>query len=140
MKKIKNMFKILRQTGIDKLLSSYILLVFICAVLLVLIEPTFHSLMDGIWYSVVTIATVGFGDLVVTTTLGKVISIILILSGVLIVALLTGTLVNYYNTLNEIRQKDKFMKMLDKLEVLPSLSKEELGKIAEEIKEIRLKK
>lgn len=139
MRQIKNMFKILRQTGIDKLLISYLLLMFICAVVLVIIEPTFHTLMDGIWYSVVTIATVGFGDLVVTTTLGKIISIILIFSGVLIVALLTGTLVNYYNTINEARQKGKLMDMLDKLENLPDLSKEELESISNEIKAMRFK-
>jgi len=46
------------------------------------VEPnTFHTFFDGIWWAIVTAATVGYGDIVPKTTAGKVIAILLILLG-----------------------------------------------------------
>ncbi|WP_110928841.1 potassium channel family protein [Bacillus massiliglaciei] len=47
-----------------------------------MMEPeTFPSLFEGIWWAIVTMSTVGFGDYVPQTAAGKWIGIILILSG-----------------------------------------------------------
>jgi len=47
-----------------------------------LVEPnTFHTFFDGIWWAIVTSATVGYGDIVPKTTAGKVVAILLILLG-----------------------------------------------------------
>ncbi|CAH0344585.1 potassium channel family protein [Bacillus sp. CECT 9360] len=60
-----------------------IIIVFICFGLLIhLVEPeTFGTVYDGIWWAVVTISTVGYGDFAPSTAVGKAIGIILILSG-----------------------------------------------------------
>lgn len=58
-----------------------------------LAEPkTFTSIFDGIWWAVVTIATVGYGDFAPATLLGKIIGIILILSG-------AGLVTSYFGTI-----------------------------------------
>jgi voltage-gated potassium channel len=47
-----------------------------------LIEPeNFSSVFDGIWWAIITASTVGYGDMVPKTTLGKVMGIILIFLG-----------------------------------------------------------
>jgi len=52
-----------------------------------LIEPqTFKTLYDGIWWAIVTAGTVGYGDFVPVTPVGKAVAIILIFSGAGIVA------------------------------------------------------
>ncbi|MCD7035766.1 potassium channel family protein [Metabacillus sp. GX 13764] len=62
--------------------STVILIIFIFAYLITLAEPKeFPDYYDGIWWAVVTIATVGYGDLVPVTAIGKLIGIILILLG-----------------------------------------------------------
>ncbi|RFU67162.1 TrkA family potassium uptake protein [Bacillus sp. V59.32b] len=60
-----------------------IIVVFICFGLLIhLVEPeTFGTVFDGIWWAIVTISTVGYGDFAPSTAAGKAIGIILILSG-----------------------------------------------------------
>lgn len=51
-------------------------------VIIHLAEPkTFTNVFDGIWWAVVTISTVGYGDFAPSTMLGKTIGIILIFSG-----------------------------------------------------------
>lgn len=55
------------------------------------IEPKqFPTIFDGIWWAVVTGATVGYGDYVPLTTLGRLIGIVLILTG--------GGLLTFYIT------------------------------------------
>ncbi|MCL6585161.1 MAG: potassium channel protein [Anoxybacillus sp.] len=51
------------------------------------IEPsTFHSFFDGIWWAIVTAATVGYGDIVPKTVIGKLVAISLIFAGTGIVS------------------------------------------------------
>lgn len=50
------------------------------------------KLGDGIWWAVVTIATVGYGDYYPITTVGRVIAIFVMFSGIGIFVLLVGTL------------------------------------------------
>lgn len=59
-----------------------------------LIEPsTFHSFFDGIWWAIVTAATVGYGDVVPKTVIGKLVAISLIFVG-------TGVLSTYFSALS----------------------------------------
>ncbi|PJN90364.1 potassium channel family protein [Bacillus sp. mrc49] len=66
-----------------RLLSIIALFLLSFGVLIHLVEPkNFPTLLDGIWWAIVTMSTVGYGDYTPVTNLGKIIGIILILSGV----------------------------------------------------------
>ncbi|MEG0873130.1 MAG: DUF2207 domain-containing protein [Clostridia bacterium] len=139
MKKFKIMCKILRITGVDKLIYVFGIYILISSIILKAVEPAFTSIWDGIWYCFVTFTTVGFGDLVVTTLIGKIISIILMIYGVVIVAFITGTLVNFYQEILKVKTNENISTFLDKLEKLPELSKEELTEISNLIKKRKYK-
>ncbi|MGP4108949.1 potassium channel family protein [Virgibacillus sp. L01] len=63
------------------LLSIFVVMTFF-GVIIHIVEPSaFPSVFDGIWWAFITGATVGYGDFVPLTPLGKVIAILLILSG-----------------------------------------------------------
>lgn len=50
--------------------------------LIYLIEPaTFHTVFEGIWWAIITVSTVGYGDYVPQTAVGKLIGMLLILFG-----------------------------------------------------------
>ncbi len=51
--------------------------------------PTYESAM---WYSIVSMTTVGYGDIVPITAIGRIIGIIIILTGMLYLSLITATL------------------------------------------------
>lgn len=72
-----------------RLLLTVSILMFVFGFLIHFIEPThFPSIFDGIWWAFVTGSTVGYGDFVPLSLLGKVIGILLILAG--------GGLVTFY--------------------------------------------
>ncbi len=51
---------------------------------------------DAVWYTLVTMATVGYGDYVPTTGAGRAIGIVLILGGVTLFSILTGTVASVF--------------------------------------------
>lgn len=65
-----------------RILLIAISLLFCFGLIIYLIEPeTFTTLFDGIWWAIITASTVGYGDLVPKTVLGKIMGILLILLG-----------------------------------------------------------
>ena len=66
-------------------------LVTIASLMLCSVEPTaFPTFWDGAWYSITTITTIGYGDIVPHTIAGRVISVFLILSGISLAGVLIG--------------------------------------------------
>jgi len=53
---------------------------------------TIRSLWDAIWWTVVTMTTVGYGDVVPVTIMGRVVGIFVMLSGISVISLLTATI------------------------------------------------
>lgn len=56
-----------------------------------LIDPNIHSIGDGIWYSWVTMTHVGYGDIVPTSLLGRLLGAVLIVFGLGMFALFTAS-------------------------------------------------
>jgi len=50
------------------------------------------DLWDSIWWAMTTVTTVGYGDVMATTTLGRIVGIALMIMGIGFVALLTGAI------------------------------------------------
>ena len=59
---------------------------------LYILDPNIHSLLDGIWSAWVTMTHVGFGDVVPTSFLGRLLSAALILFGLALFSLCTAIL------------------------------------------------
>lgn len=75
-------FHYLRLPELTRLLIIVTLLIFTLGIAIHIIEPeTFETYFDGIWWATVTSATVGYGDYVPKTVIGKLTSILLILMG-----------------------------------------------------------
>lgn len=75
------------------------------------------SFMDALWLTMTSITTVGFGDVVPTTTTGRIITIILMLSGIGMLTYVVGTLFSgmLEGHLRDIWGKRKMMKEILKL-------------------------
>ncbi len=61
-----------------------------------LIEPGIDELGDGIWWSIVTTTTVGYGDISPATPIGRVIAVALMTIGIGNLGMITGTITTYF--------------------------------------------
>ena len=59
-------------------------------------DGMFRRFFDGIWWSVVTIASVGYGDKYPRTDIGRSFAMLLILSGVVLTSLISGTIASIF--------------------------------------------
>lgn len=58
---------------------------------MLILEPNVHSLSDGFWLGWSTMSLVGFGDIVPNSTIGRLLSILLLIAGIVLWALLSAT-------------------------------------------------
>jgi voltage-gated potassium channel len=56
----------------------------------------FHDIGDGLWWSIQTVTTVGYGDLVPTNTLGRLIAALVMLAGIGFLTVVTATITSTF--------------------------------------------
>lgn len=64
------------------------------------LNPKLNSFGDGFYYAVVTLTTVGFGDITPVTDAGRMVTIIIILMGVVIIPWQAGQIIKEWFNLN----------------------------------------
>ena len=122
--KINVVSKIIRKSMVKEIILGLLILVVLCSVYFTIVEPNITSYVDALWYSFAVITTIGFGDVYVTTTFGRIISVILGISGIVVVALFTSFIVNFYNEMNKKREEKTLQRLLDQAAELEKLEKE----------------
>ncbi len=91
----------IKRSGLIKTSGVFIAFIIFFGGLLWILERSGESTMfkrffDGIWWAVVTMGTVGYGDKYPQTDAGRMAAIFLILAGVIISALISGTVASIF--------------------------------------------
>ena len=60
------------------------------------LNPEFATFGDSLWWAVVTLTTVGYGDIVPETTTGRLAAVMIMITGVAVLGLLAGTLASFF--------------------------------------------
>ena len=134
MKALKRIGKVLIRTGAIKIFMGYLVILLIGGALISFIEPQVHGIFEGFYFCFVASTTIGFGDIVPVTVVGRIITMAVTLFGVLTVAIVPGVVVAYYTEYLKIREKETVSTFLEELEHLPEMSREELEEISERVK------
>lgn len=135
--RLRLLHRILRTTQMYGILGGFLIYFSITAVIIWLFDPEVQTLGDGIWYCFVCCTTIGFGDIVPSALLSRILTVLLTLYGILIVAVIPGVIVSYITEFNRIKLKESTAIFLDKLEHLENLSQEELQEISRTIRKKR---
>ena len=132
---LKRIWKLLKHTGTIKIFFLYLIVLGIGGFVLRFIEPQVHGIFEGFYFCFVASTTIGFGDIVPVTILGRVITMVVTLLGILTVAMVPGVVVAYYTEYLKLQEKETISTFLEKLERLPEMNKEELTELSEKVKE-----
>ena len=126
--KINVINKVIKKSMVYEIILALLIFVILCSIYFTVVEPNMTSYVDSLWYSFAVITTIGFGDVYVTTTLGRILSVILGIGGIVVVALFTSIIVNFYNEMNHKRDYKKVEKMEKEVEQIEEEEKEILTK------------
>ena len=102
---------IIKKTMLLEILTFLLDFTLLCSIYFTLVEQNITSFADALWYSFSVITTIGFGDVYVTTTFGRIISVILGIFGIVIIAVFTSLIVNFYNEINKRRESKQIKKL-----------------------------
>ena len=98
--------EIVRKTYAAEIISGLLLLIVAFSYMLKFTDEAFASFEDALWYCFAVVTTIGFGDLTPTTAIGRVLSIILGIYGIIVVALITSIIVNFYGEMKKESAKE----------------------------------
>ena len=59
-------------------------------------NPGFKTFGDALWWAIVTLTTVGYGDIVPKTTAGRVDGVMIMIAGVSVLGLLAGSMASFF--------------------------------------------
>ena len=82
-----------KSTAATAALATFVVMIVTCVAVLLFeddVASTIKSPLDAVWWAVSTVTTVGYGDKVPVTPEGKVVAIVLMLSGIGLFGVLTG--------------------------------------------------
>ena len=118
---IESVFK---KSLVKEIVLGLLIIIILCSLYFTTVEPDIKSYVDSLWYSFSVITTIGFGDIYVTTTFGRILSVILGICGIIFVALFTSIIVNFYHEMNQKREEREIRKIMDKIQILENIEKE----------------
>lgn len=99
--KVFALFIDLKKSGLNKLILFFAFAIFLGALTTFLFEKQnnatmFANLFDAVWFAVVTIATVGYGDKFPITMQGRLVAMLLIFSGIVLTTLISGAIASIF--------------------------------------------
>ena len=104
---------ILRTFALEILLGLAALIV-AASLVLTHVEPSMTNFPDALWYCFAVVTTIGFGDFYAVTPIGRVVTVLLGIYGIIVVAVITSIIVNFYNETYGKRDAQEVKKLKDK--------------------------
>jgi voltage-gated potassium channel len=113
------------------------------------IEPNVHSYADGLWLAFVTAATVGYGDVVPSTTAARALAVIVVIIGLALLSMVTASVAAFFigedekllrkEMHHDIRQlREEVARMIGEEErALTREVREDVRQLREDVRELR---
>ena len=95
--KVKVLVKIVLSTFSLEVLFGLLVMIVAFSFVFIAVEPAIDNFPDALWYSFAVVTTIGFGDIVAETMIGRILTVLLGLYGLVVVAVITSIIVNFYN-------------------------------------------
>ena len=137
-RRLKLLKDVLKKTHTYKIVIAFLAFFFLIALIIYIDDPSIHTYRQSVYYCFMIASSVGNGDVIVSTQLARILTMLLSIYSLFALAIITGVVVSYYNAYTQMQFKESIESFMEQLEQLPELSKEELIEISEKIKKFRL--
>lgn len=95
--KVKVLFKIIVNTFSLEILFGLLTMIVCFSLIFMRVEENITTFPEALWYCFAIVTTIGFGDFVAVTPIGRILSVFLGMYGLVVVAVITSIVVNFYN-------------------------------------------
>ena len=145
MNRIKNFINLIERVFNSRRLRTILGVLIICIIsfgyVFYLAEPQIKTIDDGIWWALVTITTVGYGDITPLTTLGRLVAGTLMFVGLGLIATVTAIvsakfIANYVDHHTNDDVLEKLEELEDEIEKIEEIESNVVGKLKELEEEI----
>lgn len=126
---LKPVYRIFKTNGLDKILIFSLIMVFLIPIPVVFVEPEINTIADGLWWAIVTMTTVGYGDFSPATGLGRLLAVVLMLTGLGIIGIFTSAVTSYFSKAPEHTHNKQVLQILQKIEETDSITEEDAALI-----------
>ena len=140
MNRIKNFINLIERVFNSRRLRTILGVLIICIIsfgyIFYLAEPQIKTFGDGIWWALVTITTVGYGDITPLTTLGRFVAGTLMFVGLGLIATVTAIvsakfIANYVDHHTNDDVLEKLEELEDEIEKIEEIESNVVGKLKE---------
>ena len=145
MNRIKNFINLIERVFNSRRLRTILGVLIICIIsfgyIFYLAEPQIKTFGDGFWWALVTITTVGYGDITPLTTLGRLVAGTLMFVGLGLIATVTAIvsakfIANYVDHHTNDDVLEKLEELEDEIEKIEEIESKVVGKLKELEEEI----
>ncbi|MBY0121721.1 potassium channel family protein [Bacillus sp. S/N-304-OC-R1] len=131
--------QLLRKYKIDTFVVSVMSILFLIALPMKFIEPSFDSYSDALWWAIVTMTTVGYGDLSPETTVGRIIASVLMLTGIGVIGLITGTVASIFTDNRDDRLPKELKDIKQTIDAYPNIDEIDYNYMIEKLQKMKNK-
>jgi len=96
-------WKVVRKTNATEILFGMLLMIIAFSLVLPILEDGIPDFGSALWYCFAIISTIGFGDVAAVSILGRIMSAILGLCGLVVVSVVMSIVVNFYNETKDLK-------------------------------------
>lgn len=105
--KLNILANIVRETYVLEIVLGLVLMIVACSSIFTTLEENMTDYWDALWYSFALVTTIGFGDITATTLIGRALSVFLGIYGIVVVAIITSVIVNFYGEMRRIKKPEE---------------------------------
>ncbi|MBQ2962600.1 potassium channel family protein [Methanobrevibacter sp.] len=124
--------RILDATYLDRIIAVFIVIILGSIIALYCFDPNIKTIFDAVWFVFQTITTVGYGDMIPTSPIGRFIGLIVLIAGVMMFSVFTACFAYIFNDKVFKKENEEFNQKMNTL-------KDNLNETKSSIDEIKRK-